>query len=249
MALTDLFIYTAIVIAGLIHGLLGIGFPMVATPMIALVDDVRNAIVILLLPTLAINLVNVVRGGRWRESIGRYWPLALFGALGSIVGTHLLATTNPAPYKLLLGAMILLYLNIHRLGFRMGWISHHLFTASILFGFAGGMLAGTVNVMLPALIIFSLELQLSRRVSIQLFNFCFMAGKVSQGAILLHHDLVAPDQLRTSLLLVLLAVAALTLGIHFRDRINPESYRWWLKKILAFIAVLLFVQYFIETGF
>lgn len=243
MLLTDLIIYATVVIAGLVHGLLGIGFPMVATPIIALVGDVRSAVVLLLLPTLAINLVNVIRGGHWHDSIGRFWPLALFGAVGSLFGTHLLATTNPAPYNLLLGAMILLYLNHHRLGIRLGWIPHHIFAACALFGFLGGLLAGTVNVMLPALIIFSLELKLKPLVSIQMFNFCFMIGKLSQGVILIHHGLLNPSLAKSSLVLVLLALTALMTGIFFRDRIDPATYRRWLKRALVFIAVLLFVKY------
>lgn len=244
MTLTDLLIYTTILIAGLIHGLLGIGFPMVATPLVALGSDVRSAIVSLLLPTLGINLVNVIRGGHWRDSIGRYWLLALFGALGSLVGTQLLVTTDPAPYKVLLAFMILMYLNMHRLGIHMGWVSHHIHTACVLFGLLGGLLAGTVNVMLPALIIFSLEVHLTPVVSVQLFNFCFMLGKLSQGAILVNHGLVGPTQIKASLVLVVLALASLAMGIHFRDRINPDIFRNVLRKVLAIIAVLLLLQYF-----
>ena len=43
--------YAAIMLlAGLIHGTLGLGFPLVATPLLALFTDVRTAILITLLP-------------------------------------------------------------------------------------------------------------------------------------------------------------------------------------------------------
>ena len=42
------------IFAGLVHGALGLGFPMVATPLIALFVDVRIAIVITLLPTAVV---------------------------------------------------------------------------------------------------------------------------------------------------------------------------------------------------
>lgn len=72
---------TAIILfAGLVHGTLGIGFPLIATPLIAMMTDVRSAMVMLLLPTLCNNLANTVRGGNWDRSIGRFWPLALWGA-------------------------------------------------------------------------------------------------------------------------------------------------------------------------
>ena len=51
----------AILAAGLVHGTFGIGFPLVATPLLALVTDVRTAVLITLLPTMATGGLTVVR--------------------------------------------------------------------------------------------------------------------------------------------------------------------------------------------
>ena len=162
-----------LLVAGLVHGALGMGFPMLATPLLAMLTDVRSAILIVLVPTLFINVASTIKGGRWRNSIGLYWPIALYGVAGSIVGTQLLVVTDPAPYRLLLAAMILVYLNIERIGIRLQWVRSRPQLAYAVFGLAGGFLAGTVNVMLPALIIFALEMGLAAAVAVQLFNFCF----------------------------------------------------------------------------
>ena len=45
--------------AGLVHGTLGLGFPMVATPMLATMMDVRSAILVTLLPTMAVNIASI----------------------------------------------------------------------------------------------------------------------------------------------------------------------------------------------
>ena len=39
-------------VAGFVHGALGLGFPIVATPLIALATDMRTAIIIVLLPSV-----------------------------------------------------------------------------------------------------------------------------------------------------------------------------------------------------
>ena len=44
------------VAAGLVHGTLGMGFPLVATPLLSLMLDVRTAILLTLLPTAAVNV-------------------------------------------------------------------------------------------------------------------------------------------------------------------------------------------------
>ena len=243
MGINDIATYLIIFISALVHGLLGLGFPMLATPLLTLTADVRAAVVLLLMPTLAINLVNVIRGGHWRQSIGRFWPLALFGAVGSLLGTQLLVRVDPEPFKLVMALMILVYLNIHRLGLRLRWVRRHIIWASALFGLIGGLLAGTVNVMLPALIIFALEMELKPLVTVQIFNFSFFIGKISQAAVLTAHGYLDGAQLLASIPLVGMALLALVIGMRYRDRIEVRVYRKWLKRTLAAIAVLLIFQY------
>jgi len=99
--------------------------------------------------------------------------------------------------------------------------------------------------MVPALIIFALEMNLTPLVTVQVFNFCFLLGKLSQGAILAYHGYLGPEELACALPLVMVALAALLWGIRFRDRIDAMIYRKWLKRALAAIAILLILQYFI----
>ena len=233
-----------ILFAGLVHGTLGLGFPLVATPLIAMMTDVRSAMIMLLVPTLCVNAANIVRGGDWGRSIGRFWPLALWGAAGSIAGTGLLVITDPDPYRLLLAGAILLYLNVNRFGMRMTWIRRRQGLALAVFGLAGGFLAGTVNVMLPALVIFALEMGLTPTAMIQTFNFCFFFGKVSQGAVFAGSGVLTAHTLLATFPLALAALAVLWIGIALRDRLDAETYRGWLRKVLYVFSILLVGQYF-----
>ncbi|MFP4683724.1 MAG: sulfite exporter TauE/SafE family protein, partial [Ectothiorhodospira sp.] len=88
-------------LAGLVHGAFGLGFPLVATPLLALMTDVKTAILLTLAPNIAVNLWSLVRGGGWRERVARYWPVALWMLAGSAVGTLLLAAMDPNPFRLL----------------------------------------------------------------------------------------------------------------------------------------------------
>ncbi len=237
------FLTAIILFAALVHGALGIGFPLIATPLIAMITDVRSAMIMLLLPTLCINLANTVRGGHWGRSIGRFWPLALWGAAGSVVGTRLLVVTDPAPYRLVLAAAILLYLNVHRFGMRMEWIRRRPKVAIAVFGLAGGMLAGTVNVMLPALVIFALEMGLSPTAMIQTFNFCFLFGKSAQGVVFAASGILTAATIAATLPLAAAALIALAAGMTFRGRLDEQTYRGWLRRVLFLLSLLLIAQY------
>ena len=232
-----------LLVSGLVHGALGMGFPMLATPLLAMLTDVRSAILIVLVPTLFINVASTIKGGRWRDSIGRYWPIALYGVAGSMIGTQLLVLTDPAPYRLLLAAMILVYLNIERIGIRLRWVRSRPQLAYAVFGLAGGFLAGTVNVMLPALIIFALEMGLAATVAVQLFNFCFFFGKISQGLVFVHSGMLDAQMLLATLPLAGVSLLSLLLGMSLQHRIDAETYRRMLKKVLFVIALLLTFQF------
>ena len=241
--LSLLILILILIFGGLVHGTLGVGFPMIATPLIALLVDVRSAILLILLSTLFINVANVYKGGRWNESIGKYWPLAVYGAAGSIVGTRLLIVTDPAPYKLLLAAMVLIYLNVDRFGLKMAWMRQRPAVAVAVFGTLGGLLAGTVNVMLPALVIFALEMGLAPTAMVQVFNFCFFFGKLSQAIVFAAAGALTGSILLSTLPLALLSLGALFGGMKIRDRVDQNTYRAWLRKVLYIISGLLTFQY------
>mgnify|MGYP006287700119 CR=1 FL=1 len=233
--------------ASFVHGLLGIGFPLLSTPLIALAADVPTAMLLLLIPTMAINIASMLRGGRWGESLGRYWPLALFVAAGSIAGTRLLIVTSAEPYKLLMAAVLLGYLNVHRLGRRWQWIRDRRWTAMAVFGLAAGILAGTVNAAVPALIIYGLELQLTPTAMVQVFNLCFLAGKLSQAATFGASGLFTSHVIAATLPLALLALGGLGAGMAVRSRFDTRTYRRWLRRVLFLIAIGLLIQYFWGT--
>ncbi len=231
--------------AGLVHGTLGLGFPLVATPCLALITDIRSAILITLLPTIAVNIVSIIKGGHWHLSIAKYWPIAFYVAIGSILGTRLLIVFNdPAPFKLVLAGMILIYLNINRLSAaKLTWVKAYPQQSMLLFGLVAGFLAGMVNVMVPVLVIFFLELGLAPTAMIQIFNLSFLSGKLTQTAVFSHSNILSGEMLRATAPLVIFALVALFIGMAIRGSVSIERYRKWLKNVLFFMAMILIAQY------
>src|SRR4029077_18109477 len=84
-----LWIAVVMLVAGLIQGTLGFGFPFIATPLIALASDMRTAIVAVLLPTLAVIVVALAEGGPPRPTLARFWMMPLYQAIGAAAGTWL----------------------------------------------------------------------------------------------------------------------------------------------------------------
>jgi uncharacterized membrane protein YfcA len=204
---------------------------------------VRTAIVLLVLPTMVINLANILKGGQWSRSISLYWPLAVYGMLGSVIGTRLLVSFSPDPFRLLLAAMLVAYLKADRIGTGLAWVNRHRQLAFAVFGLVAGILAGTVNVMLPALIVLALEMRMPKTVMIQVFNFCFLIGKLTQGAVLTQAGFMTAAVWQRSIPLALVGLAVMLIGMRIRDRIPADTYRRWLRGLLMILAAMLVVQY------
>lgn len=234
-------------LAGLVHGTLGLGFPLIATPLLALFMDVRSAILITLLPTATVNIASILRGGHWGESIGQFWPMALYSLIGGAIGATFIIVSDPAPFKLLLALLIFLYLASGWLGqFKMNWVVQYKGWSMLLFGLAAGIAAGSTNVMVPILIIYSLELGLAATVMVQMFNMCFLAGKVAQMVMFAAAGLIGAEFLLSTTPLAGVALAALLTGMAVRNRISGDHYKKIVRVVLLMLAVMLTAQYFVS---
>ena len=90
-------VYMAMMLAGLVHGALGLGFPMVATPIVAVFLDVRTAILLTLLPTVTVNVASIISSANYKSGLVRFWPLTVF--------TLCLLYTSPSPRDATLSRM------------------------------------------------------------------------------------------------------------------------------------------------
>ena len=94
-------ISTILFFAALIHGSTGFGFPMISTPLLAFSVDIQTAIIYTLIPTLLVNIVSISTEGNFLHAFKRFWPLATYAGLGSIIGTLFLIGFNSDFFKLL----------------------------------------------------------------------------------------------------------------------------------------------------
>ena len=233
-----------VLIAGLLQGALGFGFPFVATPLIALVSDMRTAIVLVLLPTLATICVALFTSGPLRATLARFWMMPLYMILGSAAGTWVFVSAPDAPYTLVMALLTLFYLSLDRLG-RAEWavVKRNERAFAPLSGLTAGIFEGTANVAAPPLIILYLSLSLTPTMLVQALNICFLAGKTTQFTVLTLRGGVGMEEWLATLPLVAIGVAASFVGVRIRNRIDAATFRLWVKRALFAIALVLLGQY------
>jgi len=233
-----------ILLAGLLQGALGFGFPFVATPLIALATDMRTAIVLVLLPTVATICVALFSSGPLRATLVRFWMMPLYAIAGSAAGTWVFVSAPQAPYTLVLALLTLFYLSLDRLG-RTDWpqVRQHERSFAPFSGIAAGLFEGTANVAAPPLIIFYLALGLAPAMLVQALNICFLVGKTTQFTVLATRGGVDASQWLATLPLVAIGVTGSLIGVRVRNRIDAHAFRIWVKRALFAIALGLLVQF------
>lgn len=232
-------------VAGFVQGALGFGFPFIATPIAAMVVDMRTAIIAVLLPTLASVAITLFTSGPLAPTLKRFWFMPVYATAGAIAGTSIFIAAPGAPYQLLLAIIIIVYLNIDRIS-RGEWplVKRHEKTFAPAAGFAAGLFEGTANVAAPPLIIYYLALGLAPAMMVQAMQICFLVGKSTQFVVLSTRGGVPAAQWIETLPLCAIAVAAGFVGARLRGRIDAILFRRIVKGSLALIAAALLVQYF-----
>lgn len=235
-------IYAVLVVAAAawIHGVMGMGFPLITIALIAIVTDLKIAVILTVLPNIVLNLYLIAKGGNWRESLGPHWRVALYMPVGAIVGTKVLLAVPAEPLKLLLAAMILVYLDMARVKrLEWGWLARAPRASEAGVGLFAGFLSGTVSVSIPPLVVYFMALGLAPTAMVQIMNLCFVFGKATQAATLAWAGEITRLTLLATVPLTLIALVFLVAGVRLRNRAHAEQYYGWLNKTLLAMALIL----------
>ena len=225
--------------SSLVHGSIGFGFPMIATPLLAMVTDMKTAILYIAIPTLLINLISIYSEGNFLQAVKKFYPLALIGMIGSAIGTQILIYSSSELFKLLLAFSIFLYLFIQKFKIQMHWIREKKIISMVVFGLFAGIIGGLTNVMASILIIYSLESKHTKKEVIQSTNLCFLFGKVIQIVLFTLHGSFNQELLTISFNSLVVVAVAMFIGLKVKDKIPQESYKKVVKIVLFLIACVL----------
>ncbi|MBI2080432.1 MAG: sulfite exporter TauE/SafE family protein, partial [candidate division NC10 bacterium] len=224
----------AVLGAAFIKGTIGMGFPAVATPLLALATDVKTAIVLLLLPNIAMDLILLSRRWTGFETLRRIVPLLLAAIAGTFVGTHLLVTLPAWTLYLGLGAMVLLYVGLELL--RVSWRTppEREVLVGPLAGLASGVLGGMTNAFGPPLVMYFYSVRMEKLEFVRSIALAFLILKVTQLTAVLNWNLLDGPLLLRSLLLPGLALLGVCGGLKVQDAIPQRAFN---RAILTFLFV------------
>ncbi len=102
----------AVLLAGATKGISGIGLPVVATPILAVLYDLPTAIAVAILPTALSDMpILYTYRSEWRQAL-RFIPMIVAGTAGILIGTQILIRVDQGILKAALGLSVLLFVVI-----------------------------------------------------------------------------------------------------------------------------------------
>lgn len=153
--LTWAIVFATIFFGGFIKGVVGFGYAIASTAILATIIDPSIAVVVMILPMLAANvsLLSELDRSEFRSCLNRFWLYVAAALLGTIVGMFLLDVIPKPVLALLIGGFTLLYVLTKQPWLTVpgeSWVAERCFTTGWLakggLGFASGIVFGAANI-------------------------------------------------------------------------------------------------------
>lgn len=240
--LTTILVAGSLLLAAYVKGTTGLGFPLIATPMVALLLDIRIAITILIIPNIVMDIAQIFRGTFSAAIFRRFTWLLLLTILGVFLGTKVLVTLPLWILDLALGIMVLAFVasSFLRFGFQVS--PHVERILSPLVGLVTGFLMGITNAGGPAIAVYLYSLRLPKTEFIKSIATIFVVNKVSQLVAVSTWNLLTLSMLSLSLVVTLFSLIGFSAGLKTQDRVNQQAFNRALLTLLLVMGVVLVVK-------
>ena len=222
-------------LAAIVKGAIGFGFPTLGTPLLALVVDVKTAVAVLVIPNMVMDGLQLRRSGPIGDAPRRLAPLLLFTMIGTVIGTKLLVALSPRTATMILGVFILGYvlLDLARLSPRVppSWE----LTLAAPVGLAAGIMGGITNAPGTPIALYLVALGMEKKEFVRSIAFTFLVVKGVQLVTLVWYGLLTWSLAVVSLGLAATGLAGFALGLKLQDRLDQRSFS---RAVLIFLAAL-----------
>ncbi len=228
---TILLIGATFAVAGFVKGVVGMGLPVVVLGVLATPLGLKEAMALMLVPSLLGNLWQGLSGGALLEIVKRFWAFFIAAVAGIWVGVGILAGGRDTLMLGILGLMLCAYAGLASTRFRFApprpeherWLGP-------LAGGLGGLMFGMTGIFIVPGILYLQALGLRRDLLVQAMGITFLVISMSLGLSMAGQRMMPANLVLLSVLAFLPTIGGMMLGRRCRLRISEEGFR---RLILA----------------
>lgn len=152
----EFYIFIIILLSSFLQTATGFGYAIITAPLLALVLDVKDTVVLTIVTGLIVRLVmlkSIRKNGSYQEILP-FIPFSLFGA---IIGAYMLLVTSNQNLRIFMGIILLFFVTTLLLNYKLP-IKDNRFTKYVI-GITSGFLATTTSINGPPIILYYLSIK------------------------------------------------------------------------------------------
>lgn len=238
-AVTFAVIFAALALGGTIKGATGAGAPLVAVPVMAAFYDVRFAVVMMAVPSVVMNVLQLwrYRSAHLPERFALRYGIG--GGIGTFLGTVILATLPVEALTLIIAGAVVAYivLRVARPGFKVPWQTAMRMVLPV--GLVSGVLQGSAGLSAPVSVSFLNAMRIGREPFIVTISALFTAMGVAQIPTLVGFGLLTWDRFLLSLAALIPLMGFMPVGNWLARRLPPQAFDKLVLVLLTLLAIRL----------
>jgi uncharacterized protein len=234
----------SLIVAGLLKGMIGVGMPVVALPLLSLFIDVKSAAMLLSVPLIFSNLPQALEGGQTGRSLMQLMPVILGMIPGLFLGVRALLALDANVAKMIAGLVLMGVGGITLLAPKLQLAPRLALPTGITFGFFGGILGGIAAMPGPLVFIFLLAKGLRGKAFTKEASLYLVVSAGLLAILLTASREFSWLDVLVSTTAMLPVALGMYLGQHLRDKITPETF-----ERLVLIAVIAAGAELVRHGF
>ncbi len=241
-----LLIAVILVAAGLTKGVLGVGLPLIAVPLLSQIVPVPLAIMTLSLSQVLSNGYQAFQGGNLAAVLRRFWTLFLPLVAALFAGARILIGLDARLLGFLVGSLLLVFTVLSRFPRLFSIKPRHERLANPIIGALGGFIGGISSFSGPVVLMYFMALGLEQEFFISVVSTAFLLGAAPLLISLTLYGAMGYHEYILSGLSVIPVFGGLLAGQALRKRMPQELFRKGLFVILLLTGASLVLRAILE---
>lgn len=243
---TELAIIAAVFFfAAFAKGTTGLGFSTMCLPFLVYAIGLKASLPLLIIPSLASNLLVMRDAGHFRETVQRFWLLFVTAVPGVLIGLWLLATIDVGIAAAALGCVLVGYciFALYKPDIRLPTRLERPLAPVV--GLSTGIVNGLTGSQVMPVLPYLLSLNLEPNRFVQAINCSFTLSSLVMAAGLARLGLMTFETVIISACGLVLVYVGIKLGSRVRRLLSPDVFRRIVLLLLMLMGASLAVRQFI----
>jgi uncharacterized membrane protein YfcA len=233
------FIAAALLLAGFVKGVVGLGLPTVSIGLLAVAMQPSRAIAIVIVPAIVTNIWQTFAGPHLRDIIRRLWPLMA----GTVIGIWLNAGMLSGPYAryggVVLGVLLVIYAIVGLSKFSFSVARSNEKWIGAIVGLVTGAVSAATGVQVVPSMPFMQAIGMEKDELVQALGVFFTVATLALAFTLTSAGLLSAATALPGAVAMASAFAGMFIGQLVRSRMQPEAFRRWFLIAMILLGLYL----------